>query len=49
MLSVCLIKKTNSVFATVEHFPLKKMATLKNYQKVAAVARETQEEHPRNS
>ena len=40
--------KTNSVFITAYHFPLQKMATLRNKRKLAAVTRETQEEHPRN-
>ena len=30
------------------HFPLKKLATLRNKRKLAAVTRETQEENPRN-
>ena len=40
--------KTNSVFITVYNFPFKMMATLRNKRKLAAVTRETQEEHPRN-
>ena len=40
--------KTDSVFITAWHFPFKKMATLRNKRKLAAVTRETQKEHPKN-
>ena len=39
--------KNNSVFTTADFFP-KRMATLRNKWKFAAVGRETQKEHPRN-
>ena len=41
-------KSKNSIFTTVEHLPLQRMATLKNERKLAVVAKETQKEPSRN-